>query len=194
MTLTADQKRQLEFVLRFYVEDLTTIRLTEATAYGTGQGPNQSFLHARHRVQDPTARVAELWSRDAALQWARWRVAQVRRVYEEWLDSDLQRLVFFHYWQRPPLHWRGVAQLLHISEPTFWRWRDLTLARFARWLPPEWAQIEQWCQGVGWLYDEVREDESDKSDESATLVSSADEPPASEDSERSDGSPSSGAG
>lgn len=160
MTLTPPQQRQMEFVLRLYVWDHATVRLGEGQAY---QSPVWDRVRSfgLQAVSDPTGQLGVTLAEDTARRWAQWRIGHVQRVYAEWLDEDLRRLVFYRYWQQPALHWRTVVEYLHVSEPTYFRWRELTLHRFWVHLPPVSHDVAQWVGEGGYVLSTDPDDDAD---------------------------------
>lgn len=157
MTLTPPQQRQVEFVLRLYVWDHATVRLGEDRAY-TSPVWDRVRSAGLQAVSDPTGRLGVQWATDTARQWAQWRIGQIQRVYQDWLNEDLRRLVFYRYWQQPALHWRTVVEYLHVSEPTYFRWREMTLQRFWVHLPVASHDVAQWVGEGGYVLHEPMDD------------------------------------
>ena len=151
MPLSREETRRLEIVLRAYLDDVATVRITEEAAYGSGTGATPtSHLHARNRVQDPTARTAADWLQDWDYQAARWRVAWIQHAYQGLATPPararwMQDIIHYTFWEGnqgyPPAR---VARLLHISEIWYYKVRRKAYEAIARTLPPEWRDPLAW--------------------------------------------------
>jgi hypothetical protein len=145
MPLSREETRRLEIVLRAYLDDVATVRITEEAAYGSGTGATPtSHIHARNRVQDPTARTAADWLMNAAYQAARWRVTWIQHAYGT-LSPWMRNVVALTYWQpagQPAAE--RVADILHISRPHYYRLKQRCLTALGMLLPAEWRDPLQW--------------------------------------------------
>jgi RinA family phage transcriptional activator len=101
------------------VEEIT--RLRQEIIEGGSPDDTQTRVQS-NRLSDPTADRATRLVMDKRLR----RLEEVRnaidRVYQN-LDPDRKRLVEMKYWEKRLTH-TGIAEDLHISERTFYRWKD----------------------------------------------------------------------
>lgn len=148
--ITRARQRQVEIILRAYLDDCAAVRLTELeAAYPGGMldgTPRPPGFQSR-----PTERAALHLATDLALQWARWRQGHVWRAYQA-CDPDARNLIAVTYWshggQRP---WQEAARLLHWSPATFYVVRRRALRVVSAVLPPESQDLATWFgEYAGW--------------------------------------------
>lgn len=147
-TLSDGEQAHLELILRGYPLDCATIRVAETVTL-----PGHPLEVVRYRQQGtlakPTERAAAALEGNTSYQWARWRVSEIRRVYDR-LDVLGRDVVAWAYWAAHPLGWRPLADRLHWSERTILRRRLGVLTAFALQLPESWRDPLQWWGDVVW--------------------------------------------
>lgn len=100
------------------------IRLRNDILYPSKQQDDNVGGGRSSTTSDPTGRAVSALTANTRLLHMESLVHSIECVYER-LPEDKKRLVILYYWTKPQLlSWEGIAQQLHISRVTAFRWRD----------------------------------------------------------------------
>ncbi len=114
---------------------------------GRGSGALAIF-GAGTRVSDPTLdRVVQVMN-DPAIAMIGHRLRQIDAVYRQELDPLCRQFASLAYFDSPePAPMAAVREVMHVSLPTVYRYRETVLDTFAASLPRGWENPQAWWAG-----------------------------------------------